>query len=633
MQSGATVQAAVTAAATSAALAAAGGAALVGESGGTTVQAKLTSLAASVDPTLRADLASSTGGSGSALVAYLSPGTGANARTMYDFRSEQVRINALDFIAPAQIAAIKAGTSTYNAGPDIQKAIDAVAAAGGGVVLFPKGVYRTQQTLLISTQGVYLEGLGGGSNRAGQANVRGSAQSRIEWDPGNTPAAGTAIVRFAPPVSSGALSGGGIAKLMLDGQTVCPIGLNIVSWNYANFSQMAVIACTADQYLLETANYALTQTAGASQHNRFDDCYCYTQGGSGWYLTTQANGWRFKGGSSVNSGDSSVNTLVNCQAQMSMGNGFVLENVGQNFFASCWASAPYTMTTPVNTTHVVFTSGGSIGPGTYWYRVVAENAVTGELTAASAETSIVVASGTTNRVQLVVSAVPGATHYRGYGRTSGGEQFIGRVAAGGNLFDTGAAPNGAIPAQHNAHGVILGSTDQATNTGATGVARYHCFLFCEMSFYARASQQAGGTASFGNMIWGVSNGNANNAPVTFEVPVGNTNNPQATYTTSGTGPVNTAPATGFFGKVDIDANNPTVYGYYHGGVQVVGPRQAGWTAGSGTPGLGAFNANTTYVFSASYTQSELNTIGSALLATRQRVLALEAAMRTHGLIG
>lgn len=56
-------------------------------------------------------------------------------------------------------------------------------------------------------------------------------------------------------------------------------------------------------------------------------------------------------------------------------------------------------------------------------------------------------------------------------------------------------------------------------------------------------------------------------------------------------------------------------GFAINGSQVVGPRATGWTAGTGTPNKGAFAADT-----ATATQAA------------QRVLALEQAMRTHGLI-
>jgi hypothetical protein len=72
--------------------------------------------------------------------------------------------------------------------------------------------------------------------------------------------------------------------------------------------------------------------------------------------------------------------------------------------------------------------------------------------------------------------------------------------------------------------------------------------------------------------------------------------------------------------------------YSVGGTKVVGARQTGWTAGTGTPLVGSFNANQAYTVSATYTQSEVSAIATGVQQARQRILALESALRTHGLI-
>lgn len=66
--------------------------------------------------------------------------------------------------------------------------------------------------------------------------------------------------------------------------------------------------------------------------------------------------------------------------------------------------------------------------------------------------------------------------------------------------------------------------------------------------------------------------------------------------------------------------------------QVVGARQTGWTSGTGTPNKGAFAADTAYAASAAYTQAEAAAAYSSLQQARQRILALETALRAHGLI-
>ncbi|EAY1188100.1 phage tail protein [Salmonella enterica subsp. diarizonae] len=81
------------------------------------------------------------------------------------------------------------------------------------------------------------------------------------------------------------------------------------------------------------------------------------------------------------------------------------------------------------------------------------------------------------------------------------------------------------------------------------------------------------------------------------------------------------------------ASSLNVSGSYSvNGTKVVGARQTGWTAATGAALLGAFNANQAYTVSATYTQSEVSAMATGLQQARQRIKALEDAIRTHGLI-
>lgn len=68
------------------------------------------------------------------------------------------------------------------------------------------------------------------------------------------------------------------------------------------------------------------------------------------------------------------------------------------------------------------------------------------------------------------------------------------------------------------------------------------------------------------------------------------------------------------------------------GTKVIGARQTGWTAATGSALLGAFNSSQTYTVSTTYSQSEVSAMATGLQQARQRVKALEDALRTHGLI-
>lgn len=72
--------------------------------------------------------------------------------------------------------------------------------------------------------------------------------------------------------------------------------------------------------------------------------------------------------------------------------------------------------------------------------------------------------------------------------------------------------------------------------------------------------------------------------------------------------------------------------YSVNGTKVVGIRVTGFTSATGTSLKGSFNANQSYSFSADYTRSEMQALASGLVEARQRIKALEDALRSHGLI-
>ncbi|EEI4638175.1 phage tail protein [Salmonella enterica] len=72
--------------------------------------------------------------------------------------------------------------------------------------------------------------------------------------------------------------------------------------------------------------------------------------------------------------------------------------------------------------------------------------------------------------------------------------------------------------------------------------------------------------------------------------------------------------------------------YSVGGTKVIGARQTGWTAATGTANKGVFDADLTFTVSDTYTQSEIQAIANALIAEHRRTKALEDALRAHGLI-
>lgn len=72
--------------------------------------------------------------------------------------------------------------------------------------------------------------------------------------------------------------------------------------------------------------------------------------------------------------------------------------------------------------------------------------------------------------------------------------------------------------------------------------------------------------------------------------------------------------------------------YKVAGLPVLGARQTGWTAATGTANKGAFNADQPFTVGATYTQAEVQALADALKAACQRIKALEDMARTNGMI-
>lgn len=75
--------------------------------------------------------------------------------------------------------------------------------------------------------------------------------------------------------------------------------------------------------------------------------------------------------------------------------------------------------------------------------------------------------------------------------------------------------------------------------------------------------------------------------------------------------------------------------YSVGGVKVIGARNTGWTASTGTASKSGINGSTTYTVGATYTQSQVQAIATGLQEVRQWAVAMQTAMGAtsgHGLI-
>jgi hypothetical protein len=102
---------------------------------------------------------------------------------------------------------------------------------------------------------------------------------------------------------------------------------------------------------------------------------------------------------------------------------------------------------PAAPTCAQFGTGGTLTAATYVYKATyVKDGVESALSAASS--NVVVGAGTTNRIEVTVAAVAGATQYKIYGRTGGTFLLIATLTDPTVLFnDTGSVtPSGAAPA-------------------------------------------------------------------------------------------------------------------------------------------------------------------------------------------
>lgn len=87
-------------------------------------------------------------------------------------------INVMDYIPPAEHAAIYNYTSTYDAGQDIQDALDAASAKEGATVILPAGLFNTSQTIDIRSY-LNIQGEYGEDGTYGAQNFQRGTQ--IKW--------------------------------------------------------------------------------------------------------------------------------------------------------------------------------------------------------------------------------------------------------------------------------------------------------------------------------------------------------------------------------------------------------------------------------------------------------------------
>lgn len=154
------------------------------------------------------------------------------------------------------------GDGTTDDGPAIQAAIDEAAARGGGVVFFPPGTYKTNQSI-VQTEYVTLQG-------------DGSRTSIIKWGPATSAALVKGIV-YSVAGSDGSpdfVFSTGIHSLGIDGNGVATVGYACRGWQENCIASDLVISG------FTTAGLDILSFTNVTHQAHFEDLHIIPKAGS-----------------------------------------------------------------------------------------------------------------------------------------------------------------------------------------------------------------------------------------------------------------------------------------------------------------------------------------------------------------
>ncbi len=157
-------------------------------------------------------------------------------------------------------------------------------------------------------------------------------------------------------------------------------------------------------------------------------------------------------------------------SMMSLGTGFAAgSGLFEALFARSFTATDYGgVVAPAMTSAIPAETGGTLGAGTYYYKVAAIGPW-GE-SVASTESSGATITGSTGSVVVTYGSTPGATGYRVYRGTASGAQNVYYNDAASTFTDTGAAVDGsAAPgASPPAGGLTLSGNNAKRSTPIDG---------------------------------------------------------------------------------------------------------------------------------------------------------------------
>lgn len=217
--------------------------------------------------TFKADLGTANTSKGGALVAWISAGANAIARTvlrkLYD-----LPVHLFDFVPFAEHAAILAGTSVYDCGLALSRAIAHAAStsAHNNVVQLPRGLINTSSIFDLNGTSVRFKGTGcGGPGYSGFATTKGTTIKYTGVDTNAVMFTFRHINYGGAGMDGVTLDGGGVAKrcLILDGV----LGFSSENLGVVGFTNVGVgLISTSDTTSWNQFKnlYILGETGGAA---------------------------------------------------------------------------------------------------------------------------------------------------------------------------------------------------------------------------------------------------------------------------------------------------------------------------------------------------------------------------------
>ena len=217
----------------------------------------------------------------------------------------------------------------------IQSAINYLGTLNGGELQFSAKTYAIAQTIVNTHNNITLAGRGYDGAHSGGTGT--GPATMLRW---TGPVGGTMVdYHSINSVTAQKSVGGGLRDILLDGATLAGTGLAITSWTAGLWERLLVRDVRTYGYAITTYATSLAE-GGDTNSNRFIGLVwrmvdtTAVQGAHGVVCTS---GTLFDSGGTRGTGNTSINTFMECTGLTTNGDGFRLIDADNNEFFHCTA--------------------------------------------------------------------------------------------------------------------------------------------------------------------------------------------------------------------------------------------------------------------------------------------------------